>query len=60
MARRVADRSHHRAWHRRVVGLGRKPILARRRLLLTRLPTAVPWGAISAAAFPLDQLVLSD
>jgi hypothetical protein len=33
----VADRPHHRARHRGVVGVGRKPILARRRLLLTGL-----------------------
>jgi hypothetical protein len=36
LAGRLADQPHHRAWHRRLVGLGGKPILARRRLLLTR------------------------
>jgi hypothetical protein len=36
LAKLMADRPHHRARHRCLVGLGRKPVLARRRPLLTR------------------------
>jgi hypothetical protein len=36
LAGQLANRPHHRARHRCLVGLGRKPVLARRRLLLTR------------------------
>jgi HD-GYP domain-containing protein (c-di-GMP phosphodiesterase class II) len=36
LARRLADRPHHRARHRCLVGMGGTPVLARRGLLLTR------------------------